>query len=103
MPTTTDYALIAGAAYFDTRAPINRLPSPTGWSLVSKVPEQTSGFEASAFGNGSDIDHSTEIVISFAGTYGMSGVDIHADLTLYAGRYHAQLLQAANKPSSHRT
>lgn len=95
MPTTTDYALIAGAAYFDTRAPINRFPLPMGWNLVSKMPEQISGFEASAFGNGSDIEHSSEIVISFAGTYDKSGADIAADVALFGGRYHAQLLQAA--------
>lgn len=95
MLTTTDYALIAGASYFDTRAPINRFPSPMGWVLVSRIPEQRSGFEASAFGNGSDLVHSSEIVISYAGTYDKSGADIAADVDLFGGRYHAQLLQAA--------
>ena len=95
MLTTTDYALIAGASYFDTRAPINRFPSPIGWILVSRIPEQRSGFEASAFGNGSDLVHSSEIVISYAGTYDKSGADIAADVDLFGGRYHAQLLQAA--------
>ncbi len=98
MPTTTDYALIAGAAYFDTRTPINRFPTPIGWNLVSKMPAQTSGFEASVFGNGSDIDHSTEIVISYAGTYDkdVSG-DIAADINLAQGVFTSQLLQAGKK------
>ena len=68
--TAIDYALLAGASYYDTRAVINRFPIPSGWNRVSRFPTASSGFEAAAFGNGADIATSTDIVISFAGTAG---------------------------------
>lgn len=42
MPTTTEYALLAGASYFDTRTSVNRFPVPTSWTLESRVPEVSS-------------------------------------------------------------
>jgi hypothetical protein len=63
MPTDVDYALLAGRAYFDTRGEINRFPIPKDWTLISRVPESSSGFEASAFKN----PVTNEIVISFSG------------------------------------
>lgn len=91
MTTVIDYALLAGASYYDTRSDINRIPVPSNWSLYSRVPQDSStGFEASAYTNG------TEIVISFAGTDpGDITGDIAADLGLAAGTGSAQLLQAA--------
>ncbi|MBI3569560.1 MAG: hypothetical protein HY082_00390, partial [Gammaproteobacteria bacterium] len=88
MATTLEYALLAGASYYDTRADINRLPLPQNWSYVSRVlQDTTTGFEASAFTNG------TEIVISFAGTYDrdISG-DIAANIGLATGYGSVQLL-----------
>ncbi|WP_324779516.1 calcium-binding protein [Thiobacillus sedimenti] len=98
MATIIDYALMAGASYIDTRLPINRFPIPTGWNLVSRNPQDnTSGFEAATFGNGTTIATSTEIVISYAGTYekDLTG-DIAADIGLGAGTGSVQLLQAAD-------
>ena len=89
MPTAIDCALLAGSAYFDTRAAVNRFPVPSDWTLISLIPEQASGFEARTFQKG------PEIVISYAGTYDKSATDIAADVALYGGRFHAQLLQAA--------
>ncbi len=92
MTTTLDYAILAGRSYFDTRAAMNRFPIPDGWAVDLRVPEdKKTGFEATIFKNSS----TNEIVISYAGSYTKSGADINADLTLYAGKYHAQLLQAA--------
>ena len=91
MATTIEYALLAGVSYYDTRADINRFPMPQNWSYVSRIPQDTStGFEASAFTNG------TEIVISYAGTYDkdITG-DMAADFGLATGYGSAQLLQAA--------
>ena len=62
MATALEYALLAGASYYDNRPVINRLPLPQNWNYVSRIPSQSSGFEAAAFTNG------TELVISFAGT-----------------------------------
>lgn len=76
MITAIEYALMAGAAYFDNRADINRFPVPSGWNRVSRFPVASSGgsgFEAIALGNGVDLAHSTEIVISYAGTDGDAG------------------------------
>jgi hypothetical protein len=70
MVTEIQYALMAGASYRDTRADVNKFPTPAGWNLVSRYPQDDStGFEAATFGNGTSIAASTEIVISFAGTY----------------------------------
>ncbi len=93
MLTTLDYALMAGRAYQTSRAGTNMFPSLVDWQepLDKRKIDDDSGFEAGYFKNSS----TNEIVISYAGTNDKSGADINADLTLYAGKYHAQLLQAA--------
>lgn len=69
MATTIEYALLAGASYYDTRRGLNRFPLPKGWNWGSRIPQdKTTGFEAAAFCNGADLVHSTEIIISYAGT-----------------------------------
>lgn len=68
-------ALMAGRAYYDTRADINRFPVPDGWT--EKLHEaKPCGFEAVSFQRGD------EIVISYAGTYDKSFGDLAADLAL---------------------
>ena len=69
MTTATEYALLAGAAYYENRPDQNRLPLPQNWSYVSRIPPQSSGFEASIFTNG------TEIVISLSGTDFSDGLE----------------------------
>lgn len=90
MTTPIEYALMAGAAYIDTRDPKNRLPSPQGW-VQSNHKSESSGFEAITFQNGN------QIVISYTGTYvkDRSG-DIATDLALAAGNICDQLRQAAD-------
>lgn len=93
MATDIEYALMAGASYISTRPDINKFPVPQGWVAVTNPPyfkDDTTGFEAIAFTNG------TEIVISFAGTYENSAADIITDFQLAIGFYSAaQLTQAA--------
>lgn len=48
MTTQIEYALMAGAAYIDTRALINQLPVPQGWTM-SNHKSGDSGFEAVTF------------------------------------------------------
>lgn len=36
MATLIEYALFSGAAYFDTRAELNRFPLPADWSVYSR-------------------------------------------------------------------
>jgi hypothetical protein len=92
MATTLEYALLAGASYFDTRSITNRLPLPSSWEMASRVPEDgATGFEASTYINSS----TNEIVISYAGTYPGTIVDIAADAALAEGYTATQLLQAA--------
>lgn len=89
MTTTTEYALLAGASYYNTRNEINRFPIPANWSYLSRVEQDpATGFEASAFQSG------TQIVISYAGTYSKSGADIQAGINLGLGLGSAQLYQA---------
>jgi Lipase (class 3)/RTX calcium-binding nonapeptide repeat (4 copies) len=99
MPTLTEYALMSGASYFDTRDEINRFPDPIGWTRGSRFPaalNNGSGFEASAFGNGTTLTTSSEIVISYAGTYDKdTSGDKVADVGLATGLGSLQLLQAA--------
>lgn len=93
MATTIEYALLAGASYYDTRADLNRFPLPQNWSYVSRVlQDTTTGFEASAFKN----LLTNEIVISFAGTdpFDFLG-DQAANFGLAKGLGSTQLLQAA--------
>lgn len=91
MTTTLDYALLVGAAYYSTRAEVNRIPIPDEWNEVveERVADTQTGFEARTFQKG------PEIVISFAGTYDKSAVDKLADVNLAQGVIHEQLLQAA--------
>ena len=67
MPSTLDYALMAGASYVDTRGLTNRFPVPENW-VSFKHESGTSGFEAISFVKG------TEIVISYAGTNPNDGI-----------------------------
>ncbi|MCX7155038.1 MAG: hypothetical protein NTW45_01170, partial [Rhodocyclales bacterium] len=101
MATTIEFALMAGASYRDTRNDINKFPIPLGWNMVSRNPQDnTTGFEAATFGNGTSIANSSEIVISYAGTDGDAGSvltnpDKQADLALGLGLWSDQLGQAA--------
>ena len=89
-------ALMAGRSYESTRAPVNWFPTPSEWVSILHTTHEASGFEAIAFvKEGKTIQTSPEIVISYAGTYDQSAADIAADVALYGGRFHAQLLQAA--------
>lgn len=93
MITEIEYALMAGASYFSTRADVNHFPVPAGWteSIDDRRRISSSGYEATYFTKGS------EIVISFAGTdpADLSG-DIATDLALAAGNLCDQLRQAAD-------
>jgi len=91
MATDVDYALLAGRAYFDTRADINRFPVPDKWALVSRIPETSSGFEASTFKN----LETDQIVISFAGTGSIFDRDWWANFGLTLGNCVQQLCDAA--------
>ncbi len=94
MATTIEYALLAGASYYDTRTAINRFPAPKDWAVVSRIPENsTTGFEASAYKN----SLTNEIVISYAGTNPNSlfDPDNAANIGLATGFGSVQLLQAA--------
>ena len=91
----TDYAIMAGASYISTRPETNRFPIPAGWTKVtnpdSYFNDPTTGFEAIAFQQG------TDLVISYAGTDPNSplGPDNAANIGLGTGFGSAQLLQAA--------
>lgn len=92
-----DNALMAGRAYFDTRASVNRFPVPNGWTEFFHVPNSTfsvtgeNGFEATSFRRGS------EIVIAFAGTdfTDISGDWTEANFPLAFGDLGTQLVDAA--------
>lgn len=96
MTTTIEYALMAGASYISTRRNDgNKFPIPQGWNRVSYSPPVSSGFEAAAFGNAATLAASSEIVISFAGTYDQDYLgDMMADAGLAMGFGSDQLLQA---------
>ncbi len=94
---TTEYALMAGAAYDSTRDDQNKAPYPEsfGWNPIKgelnhRVVD-SSGFEARTFIRESD----NAIVISYAGTYFPQSADLVADIAIGAGFAHNQLLQAA--------
>jgi hypothetical protein len=94
MVTEIQYALMAGAAYQQNRADINRFPTPSGWTPKRHEYDDATGFEAVTFINGSDIASSSEIVIAYTGT------DQFADWTstnmpLAFGQPSDQLHQAA--------
>jgi RTX calcium-binding nonapeptide repeat (4 copies)/Lipase (class 3) len=98
MTTVTEYALMAGRAYLTSRPKEeNHFPTPEGWTEFLHVSDAAppyfpvaAGFEAIAFKNKSNPN---EIVISYTGTNGAG--DIPADLSLGAGKWSEQLLQAA--------
>ena len=95
MPTSVQYALMAGASYISTRPDINQFPVPEGWNITKKE-TLPSGFEAAAFTSGTSIATSTEIVISYAGTGpGLTNPDWLANTGLATGYGSDQLLQAA--------
>ncbi len=89
MTTIFDYALLAGRAYYDTRADVNRFPIPQGWTDLLRHEANPSGFEAATFTNG------TEIVISYAGTGPGLNVDWVANCQLARGAWSDQLGEAA--------
>lgn len=93
MVSTLEYALMAGASYISTRLDANWFPVPQQWGERTdlRVKDDSSGFEATSFSNG------TELVISYAGTYpkDLTG-DIAADVALGTGVVLSdQLVQAA--------
>lgn len=94
-----DYALMAGASYISTRADVNQFPIPSGWLRIRhENPQDGSGFEAASFINGPDLAHSTEIVISYAGTNSsdLTG-DWAANIAMASGTVLSdQLRQAAD-------
>ncbi len=87
MIDNSTYALMAGRAYFDTRADINRFPISQGWVEFNHR-ALNSGFEATTFTDGA------EIVISYAGSGpGLSDWDANSGLALGLGS--GQLREAA--------
>lgn len=97
MTTAAEYALMAGASYISTRAPVNQFPVPDGWfEQVDKRQNLPSGFEATYFTNAATLEASTEIVISFAGTGPGASDWIHANIPLVFGFLSDQLRQAAD-------
>ena len=90
-----DLALMAGRAYQSTRDEINWFPIPDGWKEMLHK-EGDGGFEAVSFYNGTDLANSSEIVISYAGTFDKSYADVLADIELGVfGVSATQLYQAA--------
>ena len=83
-----DCALMAGSVYQSSRNPINRIPTPSGWTEVSGSHQvKPSSFEAATFTNGN------QLVISFAGT--AQGIDWLANGGLSSGIGSEQLRDAA--------
>ena len=97
MPSNDPYALMAGAAYASTRAVDNQIPAPEGWYRVAQRIDDTSGFEAYAFGNAPTLAASTEIVIAYAGTNPNSLLDPDwlANAGLATGTGSDQLVRAS--------
>jgi putative lipase involved disintegration of autophagic bodies len=96
MTATLDYALLAGAAYYSTRAEVNQFPVPDEWNEVveERVADIQTGFEAISFQRGN------EIVISFSGTDPnnsglLTSSDGRTNSALANGKWSDQLLQAA--------
>ena len=97
MTTEVEYALMAGASYLSTRAPVNQFPVPEGWlEQIDKRQNLPSGFEATYFINGTSLATSAEIVISFAGTGPGLADWLHANFPLVLGASSDQLRQAAD-------
>jgi hypothetical protein len=97
MPSNDPYALMAGAAYASTRAVDNQIPAPEDWYRVDQRIDDTSGFEAYAFGNAPTLAASTEIVIAYAGTNPNSLLDPDwlANAGLATGTGSDQLVRAS--------
>lgn len=93
MASEIEYALMAGHAYQENRADINRFPVLSGWLPRRHEYDGAAGFEAISFINGTDIANSTEIIIAFAGTDEL--VDWFANGGLAFGFAADQLKQAA--------
>ncbi len=112
MNRNVELALLAGASYESSRADINKIPVPEGWTALNiagwpygsqrrpetNVPgrvywqDSATGFEAAAYVKGS------EVVVSFAGTYfeGELKPDMFDNnVPLGAGKLTDQLRQAA--------
>ncbi|MFH1496020.1 MAG: hypothetical protein ABIG70_14645, partial [Pseudomonadota bacterium] len=93
MNDTIDYALMAGAAYDNTRKNPNKIPYPeaSDWKLLKDYEHRISiatGFEGAAF------IKDKNIVVSIAGTFpGL--LDFGADLLLGGGVVEGQLIAAA--------
>jgi hypothetical protein len=106
MTTAIEYALMAGQAYQTTRDPMNQFSIPQGWTDFFHVPDIAiptfstgSGFEAVSFYNGANLQSSTEIVISFAGTGPgslLSADWVNGNIPLALGNLSDQLRQAAD-------
>ncbi|MDH4188491.1 MAG: DUF2974 domain-containing protein, partial [Nitrospira sp.] len=92
MATTIQYALMAGASYYSTRAEESIFPVPQGWTENTEFRRNntSSGFEARVF------QKDNEIVISYAGTDPSDLLgDMAANFGLATGVGSAQLQQAA--------
>ncbi|MDP2199868.1 MAG: hypothetical protein Q8K01_14890, partial [Sulfurimicrobium sp.] len=102
MTTAIEYALMAGASYISNRDLKNQIPVPESWNRVSYVQPKPSGFEAAAFGNGTTLATSTNVVISFAGTDFSKGIPAafftsdfwSGNIPLITGNGGAQLMDA---------
>jgi len=93
MASEIEYALMAGRAYQENRADINRFPVLSGWLPRRHEYDGAAGFEAISFINGTDIANSTEIVIAYTGTDEL--VDWFANGGLAFGFATDQIKQAA--------
>ena len=92
--TTLDYSILAGAAYFSTRAAINRFPIHQDWSelIDDRTLNEQSGFEALAFQSGN------QIVLSYSGTdpaASWTSGDWQTNFALLNGNWADRLLQTA--------
>jgi hypothetical protein len=92
--TTLDYSILAGAAYYSTRAAINRFPIHQDWSelIDDRTLNEQSGFEALAFQSGN------QIVLSYSGTNpeaSWTSGDWQTNFALLNGNWADRLLQTA--------
>ncbi|MFH2210689.1 MAG: VCBS domain-containing protein [Pseudomonadota bacterium] len=94
MPTSPEYAMMAGNVYRASRDENNRVPVPFGWKPIDGSYEVNThtGFEAIAYKrNGTN-----EIVISYAGTDPNELPDWINNVQMGVGLKSTQLLQAAD-------
>ncbi|MFH1496016.1 MAG: hypothetical protein ABIG70_14625 [Pseudomonadota bacterium] len=94
MPTSPDYALMAGNVYQASRSRNNQIPVPFGWKALEETYEvdTDTGFEAMAYQR----TGTNEIVISFAGTDPNELPDWINIVQMGIGLKSLQLLQAAD-------